>query len=123
MNKLIISLLTPFMIALTALALPATAAEMQLLMIEQPGCGHCIKWDNEIAPIYPKTTEGKAAPLLRHQLQDPIPEAIQLTSKPVFTPTFILLADNVETGRIQGYPGEDFFWPLLARLITQAQPQ
>lgn len=123
MNKLIALLLPPLLIALTAVALPTTAAEMQLLMIEQPGCGHCIKWDNEIAPTYPKTDEGKAAPLRRHQLQDPIPEDIQLTSKPVFTPTFILLADNVETGRIQGYPGEDFFWPLLARLITQAQPQ
>lgn len=123
MNKLIAPLLIPLMIALTALALPATAVELQLLMIEQPGCGHCIKWDNEIAPAYPKTAEGKAAPLRRHQLQDPTPKEIRLTSKPVFTPTFILLADNIETGRIQGYPGEDFFWPLLSRLITQAQPQ
>jgi hypothetical protein len=34
-----------------------------------------------------------------------------------FTPTFVLVADGREVGRITGYPGEDFFWGLLQRLI------
>jgi hypothetical protein len=38
----------------------------------------------------------------------------------VFTPTFVLVEDGTEAGRIEGYPGEDFFWPLLAKLIAQA---
>jgi len=25
-------------------------------------------------------------------------------------------------GRIEGYPGEDFFWGLLARLLEKASP-
>lgn len=122
MNKLISALLGPALISLIALCLPAAAEapQLKLLMIEQPGCTYCARWDAEIAPAYPKTEEGQAAPLQRHQLNDPVPEGIQLTSPPVFTPTFILLADGTETGRIQGYPGADFFWPLLAGLIAQA---
>lgn len=100
---------------------PAGAAELRLLMIEQPGCIYCLRWDAEIAPQYPLTDEGKAAPLSRTGLRDPVPEGITLSRPAAFTPTFVLLADGIEAGRIEGYPGEDFFWPLLARLIHDTQ--
>ncbi|TGD42450.1 thioredoxin family protein [Pseudotabrizicola sediminis] len=99
---------------------PAVASELELLMIEQPGCIYCAAWDAEIAPQYPLTDEGKAAPLARQQLRAALPDGVVLHRPPVFTPTFILLHNGVETGRIEGYPGEDFFWPLLAGLLEQA---
>ena len=34
-----------------------------------------------------------------------------------FTPTFILVNDGAELGRIEGYLGEDFFWALLGMLL------
>lgn len=98
-------------------------AEVSLLMFEQPGCIYCAKWNQEVAPEYPLTDEGKAAPLRRLQLRDPLPAGISLISHPVYTPTFVLVRDGAETGRIEGYPGEDFFWPLLAELIlAQERP-
>ena len=100
---------------------PAAAAELRLLMFEQPGCIYCARWDAEIAPQYPLTEEGRVAPLTRIQLRDKVPEDIALSRPAVFTPTFVLLADGIETGRIEGYPGEDFFWPLLTQLISEAQ--
>ena len=36
-----------------------------LVYVEQQGCFYCEIWDEEIAAIYPKTPEGKFAPLLR----------------------------------------------------------
>jgi hypothetical protein len=39
----------------------ARAAE--LIMFEQAGCAWCETFDREIAPIYPKTAEGRRAPL------------------------------------------------------------
>jgi len=101
-------------------AVGALAEGVQLLMFEQPGCIYCARWNEEVAPEYPLTAEGQAAPLRRLQLRDPLPEGIDLLSPPVFTPTFVLVKDGVETGRIEGYPGEDFFWPLLAALIRKA---
>ena len=102
----------------TALALGGPAeAGMRLLMVEQPGCAYCARWNAEIAPIYPKTPEGVAAPLERVQLKGPYPADVALGPPPVFTPTFILVRDGEEAGRIEGYPGEDFFWGLLGQMI------
>ncbi len=99
----------------------AAVAQISLLMFEQPGCIYCARWNDEVAPEYPLTDEGKAAALRRLQLRDPLPDGISLISPPVFTPTFVLVLNGAETGRIEGYPGEDFFWPLLANMIEQAE--
>ncbi|WP_435258020.1 thioredoxin family protein [Thioclava sp. FR2] len=95
-------------------------AELQLLMFEQTGCIYCARWNEEVGPEYSLTDEGKAAPLRRVQLRDPLPEGLSIASHPVFTPTFILVKDGVETGRLEGYPGEDFFWPLLDGMLKAA---
>jgi hypothetical protein len=98
----------------------SAAQQVQLLMFEQPGCVYCAKWNEDVGPEYPLTNEGVAAPLRRLQLRDPLPQNIALVSHPVFTPTFVLVLDGVEAGRIEGYPGEDFFWPLLADMIAKS---
>jgi hypothetical protein len=107
-------------LGLLLVPLRAGAEGLELLMFEQPGCIYCAAWDREIAPHYPLTAEGKAAPLRRLHLRDPLPPDLTLEAPLVFTPTFVLVAAGVETGRIEGYPGADFFWPLLAGLITEA---
>ncbi|QFG35254.1 hypothetical protein BDE18_3401 [Paracoccus pantotrophus] len=117
-----ISLPRPLLLALLAAAWPAGAAELRLLMFEQPGCLYCARWDAEIAPQYPLTDEGRAAPVQRLQMRDPLPPGLELARPVTFTPTFVLMAGDVESGRLEGYPGEDFFWPMLARLIGQAEP-
>ena len=97
---------------------PSSAeSEVELLMVEARGCIYCERWHAEVGPGFPATAEGKFAPLRRIDISDPFPDAINLTSRPVFTPTFILLAKGQEIGRIEGYPGEDFFWGLFARLL------
>lgn len=108
-------------LACAAAPLPAWAQEMTLMMVEQPGCVYCARWDAEVAPEYPVTEEGKTAPLIRQQLRDALPRDIALDRPAVFTPTFVLLRDGAEVGRIEGYPGEDFFWPLLGGLIAEAR--
>ncbi len=100
--------------------IPMTApAETRLLMAEEPGCVWCERWNKEIGPIYPKTTEGDIAPLQRYDILSP-PVGVELTRRVVFTPTFILVRDGQELGRIEGYPGEDFFWGLLGQLMEQS---
>ena len=98
------------------MARPGDAAE--LVMVEQPGCGWCAHWDAEISAIYPKTPEGKAAPLRRVDLRR-LPEDLALDRKVQFTPTFILTENGKEMSRIEGYPGEDFFWGLLALMLQE----
>jgi hypothetical protein len=35
----------------------------------------------------------------------------------VFMPTFVLVENGKELARIEGYPGEDFFWGLLGMML------
>ena len=98
-------------------AWPAAAAE--LLMFEEAGCGWCERWNEDIGGIYAITEEGKRAPLRRIDISDPLPEGVELKMRARFTPTFVLIEDGREVGRIEGYPGPDFFWPLLDRLLEK----
>ena len=102
-----------------ALFAPAQSASAgaELIMFEQVGCYWCGRWNDEISQIYPKTSEGKFAPLRRVDIHDPRPADLTAIANTVFTPTFVLVADGQEIGRIEGYPGEDFFWGLLTDMI------
>ena len=110
-------LISAFMGVILA-ALPASA--MELVMVEQAGCHWCAVWNEEIGPIYPKTDEGKTAPLRRIDLHRPVPEDLTIGARPSYTPTFILVKEGIEFGRLEGYPGEHFFWPLIAEMIARA---
>lgn len=101
--------------------LPVWASDLSLVMVEQRGCHYCARWNAEIGPIWPKTEEGIAAPLRRIDLHAPLPRDLSLKSALVFTPTFIVVADGTEVSRLEGYPGEDFFWPMVRQLIKTAQ--
>ncbi len=101
----------------SVLALPAMAAE--LIMVEQHGCVYCELWDDQISEIYPKTAEGTVAPLRRIDIHEDYPEDLNFTSSLHFTPTFVLVEDGQELARIEGYPGEDFFWWMLGEMMRE----
>ncbi len=61
----------------------------------------------------------KAAPLRRVDVHDPRLADLQGAEAVVFTPTFVLMSDGAEVGRIVGYPGEDAFWGLLDLLLRE----
>ncbi|MFX0545894.1 hypothetical protein ACEWPL_010150 [Roseovarius sp. S1116L3] len=112
-------------LALLMMCLTLPAAAATLVMVEQDGCHWCAQWNEEISHIYPKTDEGARAPLRRVDLRD-LPEDIEFASRPVFTPTFILVEDGKELGRMEGYAGDEFFWFVLGNLLDEhdikAQP-
>ena len=100
-------------------AAPMALAEPELILVEQPGCAYCMAWDDEIGPVYCNTAEGKFAPLRRAQLKDGAPEGVDYDRPVRFTPTFILVEDGAEVARIEGYPGEHFFFPLLDEMLRE----
>lgn len=95
-----------------------TAFAAELVIVEETGCHWCERWNEEIGVIYHKTDEGKRAPLRRVDISE-LPDDLAFQSRPQFTPTFVLFDDGAEIGRIEGHPGEDFFWPLLQRLLEK----
>ena len=99
------------------LATPLAAAE--LLMFEEKWCEWCQRWEKEIGVVYHKTAEGQRAPLRRVDIHAPLPSNVDLAQRPHYTPTFVLVENGREIGRIEGYPGEDFFWGLLQNLLER----
>lgn len=99
----------------------SAAAETYLYMAEEAGCVWCARWDREIADAYPKTPEGIAAPLRKFDLHGAAPDGVEFGTRVRFTPTFVLVRDGLEVDRIEGYPGEDFFWGLLGRMLSRAE--
>ncbi len=104
----------------TGISLPAHTAE--LVMVEQAGCHWCERWDAELSHIYPRTDEGRLAPLRRVDLRD-LPDDLTFRSPPVFTPSFILVQDGQELARLEGYNGDEFFWVMLAQMLDQNADQ
>jgi thioredoxin-related protein len=104
-------------LAILAAALPAAAAE--LVMLEQPGCVWCARFNAEIAPAWPKTEEGRLAPLRRVDITQDWPDDLAGVPKERFTPTFILMEGGAEIGRLRGYVGNEFFWYRIGELLAK----
>jgi len=100
-------------------ALMASVAGMaraaELVLFESDTCEWCERFHKEVGPAYPKTAEAKCAPLRRVDVHAPRPADLAQIKGIVYTPTFVLVEDGRELGRLTGYPGEDFFWGLLDR--------
>lgn len=104
------------LLAMPAFWLPALAAE--LVMYTRAGCPFCIRFERDVAPVYAKTPEGRAAPLRRIELPAGGVRSGGLLEPVAATPTFVLMEDGREIGRITGYLDDGIFWGLLGRLVA-----
>lgn len=104
----------------SATALPAAAAGssgLDLIMVDEPGCVYCRKWDAEIGRGYGRTAQGRFAPLVRVRRKA---RELANLNPVIYTPTFILVRRGEEMGRITGYPGAEYFYSELDALLAQA---
>jgi len=105
---------------LLGLTIPAMAAEM--VMFEQPGCAWCKRFNDEIAPAWPNTDQGRRAPLRRINIHESLPADLAEIPVERFTPTFVLVDNGHEIARLRGYPGDQFFWALVDEMLTKLEP-
>ncbi len=87
-----------------------------LIMVDEPGCSYCRKFDAEIGGSYNRTAQGRFAPLVKVRRK-----ARELSgfNPVIYTPTFILVRRNEELGRITGYPGAEYFYSELDGLLAK----
>jgi hypothetical protein len=117
MRKTILVVLALLAALVASAGIGAQAAE--LVMFEDPTCVWCRRWHAEIGPGYPRTAEGRFAPLRRVHIRDQELAGVALERRITVTPTFVLAEDGREVGRIVGYPGNAFFWELLGELLRR----
>jgi hypothetical protein len=105
-------------VALVLMMAAGVADAAELVMFRRDGCPWCAMWDREIGPIYGKTDIGRRVPLRMVDLAHERTAGIRTRSPIRYTPTFVLVDKNEELGRIEGYPGDAFFWGLLQQLVA-----
>lgn len=86
---------------------------IELLFVTSDYCPFCKAWERDIGQIYDSTLYAKKAQLRRVDLSD-VDSALPPGSADVFgTPTFLIVGNNTEIGRIEGYQSREmFFWAL-----------
>ncbi len=114
--------MTRLLVAVLSMAFAGVAQAAELLMFEQLGCGYCRRWDADIGPGYPKTKEGKLAPLRRLDIKAKVPDDIKLKRPVTITPTFVLVEAGEEVGRVVGYGGSEFFYEMLGDVMAKLPP-
>jgi hypothetical protein len=102
--------------ALAAEGPQLSSSRVILLLVEDRGCPYCARWDREVGPGYVRSPEGHFAPLVRRYRGSPDVASLAV----MFSPTFVVLKDGQEIGRIVGYSGPDFFWSELSPLLDAA---
>jgi hypothetical protein len=107
---------------LAALSFATAAPALELLLFRRAGCPWCAAWDREVGPIYPKTELGRRVPIRFVDLDRGGDAKVALASPVRYSPTFVLVEAGREIGRIEGYPGEDFFWGRLEALVPPPPP-
>lgn len=105
-----------WLVTLCISLMPLFGTSAELLMVQEKYCSWCDAWENEIGPIYAKTAEGKFAPISKIELADSMNDN-RIQERILYTPTFVLVENGHEIARIEGYPGEEFFWTLLEEVL------
>ncbi|MCS6922270.1 MAG: hypothetical protein NZM07_10225, partial [Elioraea sp.] len=95
-----------------------------LVMLERHDCPYCRRWLREVGPAWQASDLGRRAPLRRVDIgRGPLPPDLAFLRAAVFTPTFVLVKDGREIGRIVGYQGEALFWQAAEALVGKlAEP-
>lgn len=88
-----------------------------LVMVSDPGCSFCMRWQPEVKIPYNRSAEGAFAPLIERLRNDP---GVRRFKGIVYSPTFLVLSNGEEVGRIVGYQGPDLFWMELEPLMAKA---
>ncbi len=109
-------------VLVAALLWPAGAFAAELVMFERAGCPWCQRWDREIGASYMQSEEAKKLPLRRVDVDTAATGGIALASPVRYTPTFVVVDDGREVGRITGYINDDSFWGLLSALAAKLRP-
>ena len=99
---------------------PLAAQALELVLVRADWCTVCEVWEEEVGVGYHKTAEAKRAPLRRVEYGGADLDLMELKKKVDTTPTFLLLDDDVEIARIEGYTADHFFWSELAELLKKA---
>lgn len=113
------SLLAVAAVVATAVSLSSRAQAAELVFYMSEACGVCDQWKAEVGAIYPKTDEARKLPLRTVSVHDDPPADLAFVKGVMYTPTFVVVENGKEVGRIVGYISDYFFWQKVGDFATK----
>ena len=102
-----------FLLTGSAIGASEKDGALRLIYVFSEQCLFCKAWERDVGSIYENTEYAKKAPLLKIKISLFSTHFSDVMPKVLETPTFILMKENNEVGRIVGYQNRDmFFWSL-----------
>jgi thioredoxin-related protein len=92
----------------------------ELVVMEAPGCTYCTLFRRDVLPSYEASPRAKDMPIRFVDVNDEAAEGLGLQSPVDIVPTFLVLKNNKEVGRIPGYTGPEYFFHTINYLISTA---
>lgn len=129
----VLPLFTALLLGLAIAAAPSSKAardvaspapsrdDLQLVVLEVPGCIYCKVFRRDILPGYPMTKPGSTIPMRFVDLNDIDADAFGLTSPVTIVPTVVLMKDNAEVARIPGYLGPTNFYKTIDYILEDVE--
>lgn len=96
------------------------AATMELVVMEAPGCTYCTLFRRDVLPSYETSERAKDVPIRFVDINDEAADALGLDGPVDVVPTFVVLKNNKEVGRIPGYTGPEIFFHTINYLLAGA---
>lgn len=95
----------------------------RMVFLERADCRYCRRWRRDVGErAWNRSDLGRRAPLLRVDVAAGLPAALRFLANWRFTPSFVLVLDGRELGRIIGYNGDRFFWQQAEALLGRLPP-
>ncbi|HRY07813.1 MAG TPA: thioredoxin family protein [Hyphomicrobiaceae bacterium] len=92
---------------------------LQLVVLEAPGCTYCSMFRRYIVPAYQTSPKSRSLPLKFIDLNDKAYDELGLDSPVDMVPTTVLMHNNREVGRIPGYVGPENFFHAINHLMAR----
>ncbi|MGE0055477.1 MAG: thioredoxin fold domain-containing protein [Hyphomicrobium sp.] len=93
---------------------------MELVVMEAPGCIYCTLFRRDVLPAYESSPKAKELPIRFVDINDEAADALGIDYPVDIVPTFVVLKNNKEVGRIPGYTGPEFFFHTINYLLSTA---
>ena len=100
-------------------SIKAADSRGQLVMITSNHCPWCEAFEDDVGKGYDLTEEALIYQLRRYDFYKALPDDLAHLTPATMTPTFIFVRDEVEVGRIVGYPGAELFWWRISEFTGQ----
>ena len=96
------------------------ASNIELVVMEAPGCIYCTVFRRDVLPAYQASERAKDVPIRFLDVNDAAVNALGLDEPVNIVPTFVVLKDNREVGRVPGYVGPEAFFHTINYLMSTA---